>query len=835
MANAKIVEWEKPYTWGTAIEVDNVNKIISLLLRAENNLLHVNSDNELYCDLQIANGITPTDSFEVWVTTWIVNANDGRDQNGLLLHYETTSGAYAQWLYWADGKLYFDGWTWTWKQVYYAEEVDTLIQNLRTYVDQQLALKADKVANATNWHLAGLDANGNLTDSGIVASNVWDMKYSDFNFSEQTSQWNANITLELSTTLSPTANFTVNPPVTIKDGQIYILRIKNWSPVYTMTLNSVIDNPHNVDLTLTENAEDMFVFLAIWNKLELQPALPEIPTKLSEFTNDEWFITNTVNNLTNYYLKTETYTKAEVDAAIASAAWWLTIQVVQTLPQAGQNGVIYLVPNSGSWTNIYDEYIWVSSTSTFEKIGTTEIDLSNYYTKTQVDTLLNGKQDTLVSWTNIKTINSISLLGSGDIPIQWAGWDVTWPNSSIDWHLAVFDWATGKVLKDGWVVPVESNTKTFYVSSSLDLLPAQAAYDWYLAGKNPIINYTNKVYIFDSVSSNNVVFYSADNIVFTAENTVNPQWRSFLWKGKLVLKKTWDTITEVVIMWEDIFGAILPDIDYQNPYIPQYDGSPATKKYVDDSVAASKSTWSTAPSNPSAWQMWYDTTNNVLKVYDWTQWNEVWWEECNTKIFTLSSTSDITTAKAIRNYYNSENKIPLVKYDNYIYILASYKSWTLQWTREMRLSCVGKTNYWWIIPPNDNPAITREILIISVYDWTPDPTPTITVTEDGIGDINYSDFTTQSATSGATLTISNLTTQFVPTVDFTVSTWTVKEWMQYVLRINSGATAYNITLWTGITNPFSEDLTLTASKMTTIVLLATSSSTLEVFSVRTAD
>ena len=32
--------------------------------------------------------------------------------------------------------------------------------------------KADKVASATAGHLAGLDANGNLTDSGVIAANV---------------------------------------------------------------------------------------------------------------------------------------------------------------------------------------------------------------------------------------------------------------------------------------------------------------------------------------------------------------------------------------------------------------------------------------------------------------------------------------------------------------------------------------------------------------------------------------------------------------------------------------------------------------------------------------
>ena len=35
---------------------------------------------------------------------------------------------------------------------------------------------------------------------------------------------------------------------------------------------------------------------------------------------------------------------------------------------------------------------------------------------------------------------------------QWA-WDVLWPSSAIDGHLAVFDWATWKLIKDGWAIP----------------------------------------------------------------------------------------------------------------------------------------------------------------------------------------------------------------------------------------------------------------------------------------------------------------------------------------------------------------------------------------------
>lgn len=52
-------------------------------------------------------------------------------------------------------------------------------------------------------------------------------------------------------------------------------------------------------------------------------------------------------------------------------------------------------------------------------------DLSQYYTSAQTESAItaavSGKQDTLVSGTNIKTINNESLLGSGNIEIQGGG------------------------------------------------------------------------------------------------------------------------------------------------------------------------------------------------------------------------------------------------------------------------------------------------------------------------------------------------------------------------------------------------------------------------------
>ncbi len=113
-----------------------------------------------------------------------------------------------------------------------------------------------------------------------------------------------------------------------------------------------------------------------------------VPVKLSDLSNDTGFITNLVDNLANYYLKSETYTKQEVTTLI-NAIQKVTITIVQELPATGDSNVIYFVPKTGSGNDTYNEYIYINNS--WEKIGDTDVDLSNYYTKSQTDTLLNNK------------------------------------------------------------------------------------------------------------------------------------------------------------------------------------------------------------------------------------------------------------------------------------------------------------------------------------------------------------------------------------------------------------------------------------------------------------
>ncbi len=98
-------------------------------------------------------------------------------------------------------------------------------------------------------------------------------------------------------------------------------------------------------------------------------------------------MTNAVNDLLNYYKKSETYTQAEVDALIAGIVT-LDLQAVDQLPtQDISTTTIYLVPSADPQTqNVRDEYIYLNGA--WEMIGSTAIDLSNYVTTTALNTAL---------------------------------------------------------------------------------------------------------------------------------------------------------------------------------------------------------------------------------------------------------------------------------------------------------------------------------------------------------------------------------------------------------------------------------------------------------------
>lgn len=120
----RIKDWIIPYTWGIGIEITD-NHVINVLLRAMNNLIHVNGDRELYVDLQLDNWIAPEDEFPVWVTTWPIAQEDWWDKNGQILNWKTTSGDQMTLLYCSDDdKLYYAVNLGEWKQIATGDDLE---------------------------------------------------------------------------------------------------------------------------------------------------------------------------------------------------------------------------------------------------------------------------------------------------------------------------------------------------------------------------------------------------------------------------------------------------------------------------------------------------------------------------------------------------------------------------------------------------------------------------------------------------------------------------------------------------------------------------------------
>lgn len=195
--------------------------------------------------------------------------------------------------------------------------------------------------------------------------------------------------------------------------------------------------------TYLDNAGVTQILTKIKSLLAKKAEITAIPTKVSQLTNDSQYqnatevstkIDNKIGTLNanstldpdpgdqyitviaqeegvidaNYYSFTSKFEseveaarkkgsiagRTEVNNAINNAVGKITsfeYKIVDSLPAVsdGKKGIIYLVAHSGGTTqNIYDEYIFLpaegSTAARYEKIGTTDIDLTPYAKKTEI-------------------------------------------------------------------------------------------------------------------------------------------------------------------------------------------------------------------------------------------------------------------------------------------------------------------------------------------------------------------------------------------------------------------------------------------------------------------
>ena len=246
-----------------------------------------------------------------------------------------------------------------------------------------------------------------------------------------------------------------------------------------------------------------------------------LPTKTSDLTNDSGFITSAVNDLINYYKKTETYTKAEVNDLLASLSS-LNLEVVAVLPDHDiSTTTIYLVPKDVPGTDdVYDEYVYISNS--WEKIGSTAADLSNYYTKTQADALLSGKVDKVTGkglstndFTNADVTKLNGIEAGAEVNVQ-ADWNQTNPDAD-DFiknkpSIGVYSAGAGIDITSN-VISITQNVRTD-IQNNISNIGLPAAYD------------NTATYVVGDEVSYNGIWYTCVDDVLTAEDFDPLKWVS---------------------------------------------------------------------------------------------------------------------------------------------------------------------------------------------------------------------------------------------------------------------------------------------------------------------
>ena len=115
---------------------------------------------------------------------------------------------------------------------------------------------------------------------------------------------------------------------------------------------------------------------------------PEVPTALSQLDNDEHFIKNSANDLLNYYLKNDIYTKQEINRLIGDSTT-MKYKVVEQLPVTDiALNTMYLIAMGN---NIYSQHMYIDNE--WANFGDTTINISNFVTKEALEEALNQKAE----------------------------------------------------------------------------------------------------------------------------------------------------------------------------------------------------------------------------------------------------------------------------------------------------------------------------------------------------------------------------------------------------------------------------------------------------------
>lgn len=247
------------------------------------------------------------------------------------------------------------------------------------------------------------------------------------------------------------------------------------------------------------------------------------------------------------------------------------MQVVDTLPDVGETDTIYLLKKEKPGVqNLYDEYVYTNSS--WEHIGDTSIDLSDYYTKEESDTKLNEKQDKLSPGDNITISEDNVISASG---------------AKIDFPIYIID--------DNDDMFFDDVSKYYFLNETVRNKISQNITELYSTGQSScgfILRDMNKSKQYLLSNSDSDIQSKPESFWIFGLNSINnrytPESAYRVVTAQLSLSLSWSgdtcTCTEAIIFLSQI--PVLAK-DNASEYTPTGDYNPATKKYVDDVIVGS--------------------------------------------------------------------------------------------------------------------------------------------------------------------------------------------------------------------------------------------------------
>ena len=185
------------------------------------------------------------------------------------------------------------------------------------------------------------------------------------------------------------------------------------NPVQNRIIKGALDGKQNLltfDAAPTAGSNNPVRSSGIKTALDLKQDVLTIDPTISDGS------TNPVQNKAIALKLSDYYTKDQIDAIVA-ALDTLSLEPVEQLPTEDiSTTTIYLLETATPGT--YEQYLYLNNT--WVLLGSTDVDLSNYYNKSQVDTLLLTKQAVL-TFDNAPTSGSNNPVKSGGIYTALAG------------------------------------------------------------------------------------------------------------------------------------------------------------------------------------------------------------------------------------------------------------------------------------------------------------------------------------------------------------------------------------------------------------------------------